>query len=307
MLNLFKKLNQVKPANVEVLDKPSNKHSYPEEVIMIHNEFNNAAEELLKQAFEVLDNTSKINVEKAKRLASLGFTNSVSVQEGLTVQKTKEFTEKQIEMVNSYKKLYPKNKFITEDQVKQICSKWSLVMADLSCFKGFVPEKNLQDIEKFTNKYKIFNKQQYLCQDGTIIDMTDTVVKLGQHGYYHFYNEHSIENIGKTQPISDTSRWVFQSNDGINFYGNGTVNGKYYDLTHDHKRFNIQNRINPLSICAPLKDMNVEGQTLKNGFFFEKKMVPVHVPDPVVLYKVEHGYIIVTAWGDEASDPIIQD
>jgi len=28
-------------------------------------------------------------------------------------------------------------------------------------------------------------------------------------------------------------------------------------------------------------------------------------PDPVVLYPVEKGYIIVTAWGDEASDPLV--
>jgi hypothetical protein len=304
MLNLFKKLDQVKPASVEVLDKPSDKHSYPEEVIMIHNEFNNAAEELLKQAFEVLDNTSKVNVEKAKRLASLGFTNSVSVQEGLTVQKTKEFTEQQIEMVNNYKRIYPNNKFITIDQVKQICSKWGLVMADLGCFKGFVPEKNLQDIEAFAHRYKILNKKEYLCEDGTTIDMTGTVIKPGRYGYYHFFNEGDTYSNGKVPTIRDA--YAFQSSDGINFYGPGIINGKRYDLTDQRKKFNIENRVNPLSICAPLKDMDVEGQTLKNGFFFEKQVVAVHVPDPVVLHKVEHGYIIVTAWGDEASDPIIQ-
>lgn len=27
------------------------------------------------------------------------------------------------------------------------------------------------------------------------------------------------------------------------------------------------------------------------------------IPDPVVLYPVREGYLIVTAWGDEASDP----
>jgi len=303
MLNLFKKLNQVSTVNVEVLGKPSEKHSYPEEVIMIHNEFDNAAEELLKQAFEVLDNTSKVNIKKAKRLAFLGFTNSVSVQEGLIFQKTKEFTEQQIQMVNNYKRIYPNNKFITVDQVKQICSKWGLVMAELGCFKGFVPEKNLQDIEAFAHRYKILNKKQYLCEDGSTIDMTGTVIK-AEGGYYHFFNENNFHINGKVPTI--TGEYAFQSNDGINFYGRGIINNIHYSLTTNSKRFNIENRINPLSICAPLKDMDVEGQTLKNGFFFEKKMAPVHVPDPVVLYKVEHGYIIVTVWGDEASDPIVQ-
>ena len=31
------------------------------------------------------------------------------------------------------------------------------------------------------------------------------------------------------------------------------------------------------------------------------KIVPV--PDPVVLKEVKGGFLIVTAWGDEASDP----
>ena len=28
-------------------------------------------------------------------------------------------------------------------------------------------------------------------------------------------------------------------------------------------------------------------------------------PDPIVLQRVERGYLIITAWGDEASDPIV--
>ena len=30
-----------------------------------------------------------------------------------------------------------------------------------------------------------------------------------------------------------------------------------------------------------------------------------HVPDPIVLQPVNHGYLILSAWGDEASDEII--
>ena len=29
----------------------------------------------------------------------------------------------------------------------------------------------------------------------------------------------------------------------------------------------------------------------------------VEAPDPIVLHEIENGYIIVTAWGPEASDP----
>ncbi len=40
----------------------------------------------------------------------------------------------------------------------------------------------------------------------------------------------------------------------------------------------------------------------KVGSFINKKIV---VPDPVILQPVKGGYLIVTAWGDEASDPDI--
>ena len=30
-----------------------------------------------------------------------------------------------------------------------------------------------------------------------------------------------------------------------------------------------------------------------------------HIPDPVVLQPVKGGYLIITAWGDEASDEIV--
>jgi hypothetical protein len=51
----------------------------------------------------------------------------------------------------------------------------------------------------------------------------------------------------------------------------------------------------PFKICAPIKDMDTSGMRLINNKL-------VYIPDPVVLFPVELGYIIVTAWGDEASD-----
>ncbi len=54
-----------------------------------------------------------------------------------------------------------------------------------------------------------------------------------------------------------------------------------------------------LKICAPQKDMIIHSyQTVSN---YEIK----EIPDPIVLQPVKGGYLIVCAWGDEASDPII--
>ncbi len=57
-----------------------------------------------------------------------------------------------------------------------------------------------------------------------------------------------------------------------------------------------------LQICAPIKDMDISGLELKEGYKLEKK---IEIPDPVVLQPVKGGYLILTAWGDEASDPLV--
>lgn len=57
----------------------------------------------------------------------------------------------------------------------------------------------------------------------------------------------------------------------------------------------------PLEIAAPVKDFDLSGKTVK-----DRKLVS-NIPDPVVLQPVMFNdvkyYLIVTAWGLEASDP----
>ena len=58
-----------------------------------------------------------------------------------------------------------------------------------------------------------------------------------------------------------------------------------------------------LLICAPPKDMDLKGLH-KIGAIFTS-LVTVTVPDPVVLHPCKGGYLIIAAWGDEASDEIV--
>ena len=55
---------------------------------------------------------------------------------------------------------------------------------------------------------------------------------------------------------------------------------------------------NSFYICAPSKDFNLEKAEIKGNKVME-------IPDPVVLFPVQKGYLIVTAWGLEASDPSV--
>jgi hypothetical protein len=298
MISLFKR--KVETATIEVVEEPTSK--YPKEVEEIHHAFETAADKLLEEAKAVIDQSSNLNLDKVKRLSALGFKQANEVAKSQEIIKKVEFSQEQVALVERYRKQYPRNKFITKDQVIEICNKYGLVTANSSAYKGFVPEKNLQQIEAFDENYKCSQKQVYICEDGSYLDMTGTVIKGSPLGYFHFYNKFPNNSVNFEQPIS--REYAFQSNDGINFYGTGQVKGVTYNLTNEAKRFNINNKVEPFLICAPLKDMDVEGQILKNKVFFIPKLVKVEVPDPVVLHSVDGGYLVVTAWGDEANDPI---
>lgn len=53
-------------------------------------------------------------------------------------------------------------------------------------------------------------------------------------------------------------------------------------------------------ICAPKKDFDLSGLTALGSSYLSGV---THVPDPVVLQPIKGGYLILAAWGDEASDP----
>jgi len=147
MLNFFKK---TKTSSNEELDVTSN---YPKEVLEIHNEFNTAADKLLEQANAIIKD-SEVNEPKIDRLAKLGFKQAREYVQSLTKLESIKLSKGQIDLIEYYKRGYPYNKFITEEQVMAICHKYGLVCGDVGRFKGFVPDKNLKEVESFKIKPK---------------------------------------------------------------------------------------------------------------------------------------------------------
>jgi len=271
---------------------------YPNEVIIIHNEFENAADKLLIEANNIIKEAESKDINKVKRLESLGFTKTSQVVEIQPLMQKAELSKEQVELLNYYKREYPLNKFITEEQVQAICYKYNLVCGDVNRFKGFVPEKNLKEIESF--KVKDNEKSLTFIE---VFTYNDTYVGLfcGKDleirclaGYYHIYSKSETKNYD----------YSFQQNSKIlaekgEFYG---VDYKNLFGLKDKGSFNIKIQNKNLQICAPVKDMDISGLELVEGY----KLKEIHIPDPVVLQPVKGGYLILTKWGDEASDPILQ-
>lgn len=297
--NLFKKeavLN--KEAIMADLPKGISKTIYPKEVLEIHHEFETAADRLFDEAQIIIKEAESKDIQKVSRLEKLGFTSSSQVTNIKPLLKKAELSKEQIELISYYKKNYPNNKFITEDQVKEICHKYNLICGDVNRFKGFVPEKNLREIEAFELKKKELNTlviKAFDSRGNNIGIFSAENIEIKQHGgYYHMYLKDS----------SDKSKYSFQQSD-FDLVKNGEFYGTDYENffgLQGKKGLRIQVLNKKLQICAPIKDMDISDLELKEGYKLEKK----HTPDPVVLQPVKHGYLILTAWGDEQDDPIVK-
>jgi hypothetical protein len=296
-MNWFKRKEKAEQKEVAIVATAAGhevgKKQYPKEVMEIHHEFSIAGEALLQEALCVLKKAETVSFDKAKRLLSLGFQQAQEAKEGAQLMKQIEVSRETADLVKYYQIQYPNNKFITEAQVKAICDKWNLVCGETSRYKGFVPEKNLKQIESFKLKkkelesiivtgartYAISRLSNQPVEDFCIEDAEIRKVR----SYYHIFKKGSKED----------STHAFQSSDGIDFYAKDTHD--IFGLNHiGDIRFRIGGK--GLLICAPLKDMDTTDLRLVDGYRLQ------HIPDPVILQQVKGGYLIITAWGDEASD-----
>lgn len=292
IFNRFKRSENNETATQEVAVLVSNK--YPSVVEQIHHEFESAADNLLLEAKNIINLSSNLNLDKLSRLKNLGFNLTKEVVELEPKLIQKKLSEEQVQLLDYYKKEYPLQKFITEEQVKTICHKYNLVCGDVSRFKGFVPEKNLKQIENF----KLKETEENTC----IVEAFDEKISLGEFSASNVCLRKSGEYI-RICKIGQESKYSFQQSNLSEFkkgylYGTDYANN-FGLLEKGHIQVRIKNKY--LQICAPVKDMDISGLELTEGYKLREK----HIPDPVVLQPVKGGYLILAAWGDEASDPIV--
>lgn len=280
MLNFFKKSQPIPEA------KPMAKE-YPEVVAKIHNEFMTTGERLLKEAKDIIYNYEIKDAEKVERLKKIGFSKSRQVRDTEKAVRQKEDAEARAKIVEYYSVKYPMYKFITEDAVTAICKKYSLVMGEIRLYKGFVPEKNLLDIEKFSVKDED-------CLELRNRSMSEldwyTQQMLGLAGS----RNRNFNSFSSLLAIDPFERDLSRQQD----YRQLLQGRPIYTPQPEPPKSEIS-YLREFKICAPIKDMDTDGHELKGH-----KLV-VHVPDPVVLHPVKNGYLIVTAWGDEASDELV--
>jgi hypothetical protein len=247
----------------------------------IHQEFYSAEDRLLDEAKDLIENPKIKQMLRAERFSKIGFSSAKPVKEMEEIFFATQKASKTISAIEYFRIHYPNNKFITEDEVVKICKKYALLLGDAVNYIGDIPEKNLYEIEHFK-----LRKEDYTPKEDLLSGFTGLIPFI-LHGGQSSVGFDIAENINSSQSTV-WDRWL-RTGGGDAFFN---ARGKQIEVAeknnHEQAKFKI---------CAPQKDFNTAGYEIKDGYCL--------VWDPVVLQPVKGGYLIVTAWGPEASDEII--
>lgn len=216
----------------------------------IHQEFDNAQDELLREAEEILDNTVIEDKNEYNELVKLGFTSVGKVKETKQKIEDVEKLDKLAKKIKYYKEKYPGQKFITEEKLNFICKKYGLVIGIPRDFIGNIPPKNRKEMIDFK-----LNDSNYKYTKTYIDFIGNKETEITEEEY-----EKQMKRIDKTPLL------------GLHEYCSKKSN---------------------LSVVATPDLFNLEDKIISNYRIKDK--------DPIILYPVSGGYLIISKWGNEAN------
>lgn len=202
----------------------------------IHKEFDNSAEELLKEIEEILSKQNGEDFEEISKLKELGFGSFPEQQKEIDELGTK---KQEAEIAKEYSE-YPQ-KFISESRVKKICEKYGLLYSKASNFIGDIPKKNRKEILDFKKPKK----------------------------EHHVFEKFSIL--------------------GGDYF---RVSYKTYKLYKDSTHGPSISQLEDFYVVATPDQFDLNDKVISDYRIIGK--------DPIVLYPVGGGYLIVSKWGSEA-------
>lgn len=278
----------------QVVAWAQNKMKTNNELVMeIHNQFYTASDRLLAEAKAIIENPPTEFLKRGKRLADLGFTNSRVVQQANEAQALIDKKTNEAKTLADYAMRYPLYRFITEGEIGIICAKYGLVQGQINKYKGDVPDKNIREIENagpLAPQDEMWAEINYgiMRNSSTFLPKSD-VIKQAQA------EERRQEKVEQEAQ----ELWRLNAELGLMTIPESAFDSAY--TTHSRSHGYTAHKKAMLHICAPLKDMDTSGMEVKGH-----NLVKIEVPDPVVLERTSSGlWRIITAWGLEASDPLV--
>lgn len=171
------------------------------------------------------------------------------------------------EAAKYYQDKYPAYKFISHDQTELLCKKYGLLLSETENFIGIIPQSNLDEITSV----------KLSCEDYVSI--------VSNEG--HRYNIGMFKEAYGEQKLKEVV----------------DADGKQVHIGYikgEHREYGLYASLAPLRFCiAAIPSLfNLKDKLVLSDYIIIDR-------DPIVFCRVNHGYLIITAWGDEASIPEI--
>ncbi len=244
----------------------------------IYNDVYSAQSLILEEAKRILAIPPVFDSAKAERLRQLeklGFSNFDEVKK-LKEEREQHREYKELdEMINYYNRIYPLHRFISQKSVQIIIKKYNLLLANAGDYIAEIPEKNQQEIVNFKIRRNDIRKPSEM-DEGWMSIMIPRPIYFPDLDY--LFHKTLAEESGDPE--------------------------KYFqDLEQEKKRKRLayEREMLPgkhLLIIAPQHKLDTNGKVIIDGILRPNK-------DPIVLQPVTAGYLIVSSWGLEASDPLV--
>jgi hypothetical protein len=218
--------------------------------------------------------------KKADFLSSIGFQNSIATKLYSSIAENNHFFR------DYEKKYFGLYKFLLEPQIERICEKYNLYVRDLQYFLGDIPEDNIIQIMNFS-----------VCLD----DIKD---------YHLFYTNNDFNPYQQNKLVVNSLPMFIKNNmehlilTGYSDYLTARPEQVRIPIT-SFKRFGLTNLLTIASVESLLSPNAFLNS--RNRIESKPELAPKHKVelDPIVLFKTAHGYLVITAWGDEANDELV--
>lgn len=291
---------------------------------------------------ELIDLTEKGGREKAlerekdaKTLQNLGFENFAEVKTSLNVDDRIKELQNMRSDAAKYALKYPLYKFITETSVNRINEKYNLRFGRAKSFIGSIPEKNQKEIIEAAKAIKEEDRIGLTTLEWRLVDSADKVLKTIE------ISLEEIKQAMEKKPVKTSldrlrsnmaatmgmhvptmaQTWDeykhLQAQKWLLVRDNTTIEGtisaraaldSYMTAAMENLVSEVGNKFlgSFVFITAPLDEFS--GPTSATVSELEVSDEATHlIPDPIVLFEVkttgkERGFLIASAWGDEASD-----
>ena len=206
---------------------------------------------------------------KGDFLSQVGFKNSIATRLYRAISDNP-FRAQEYE-----RKYFGQYKFLLKPQLERLCEKYDLYVRNPDMFLGDIPEKNVKDIMDF--KVDIYDLPNF---NGLSYDEKCNIIERLKKEIDIFFLKSFDNNIKLDVPINLIPRL----NKILNL---NTIQIAAVKKLFDEKAFESSDaRILGMAELEPLHKVEL---------------------DPIVLCEVNGGYIVITAWGDEANDELLFD